>query len=140
MDSKDLMILSILEENARTPYVEIARRIGISESSVRKRIKKLEKAGVIKKYTAVIDPSKLGYNTVAIVGVDVIPEKYLAVVEALAKFPEVKRVFTSTGDHMIMIEVWARDAKHLNELIHMKYGKIDGVVKLCPAILLERIK
>ncbi len=140
MDSKDLMIISILEENARTPYVEIAKRVGISESSVRKRIKKLERAGVIKKYTAVVDPSKLGYSMVAIVGVDVVPEKYLAVVEALAKFPEVKKVFASTGDHMIMMEVWARDARHLNELIHTKYGRIEGVVKLCPAILLERIK
>ncbi|HDZ62381.1 MAG TPA: Lrp/AsnC family transcriptional regulator, partial [Nitrospirae bacterium] len=94
MDDKDLKIIEIRAEDSRTPFTEIAKRIRVSESTVRKRIKNLEDEGVIKKYSIIIDPAKIGYNTVAIVGLDVEPTKFLSVASKLTEFKEVKYVAT----------------------------------------------
>ena len=140
IDHKDKRIIEILEKNARVPNTEIAKMLGISESTVRKRISDLESKGVIKKYTVIVDPSKIGYNTVTILGVDVDPTKFLDVAKELAKLPETKYVATSTGDHMIMAEIWTKDGQTLAELISNRIGKIEGVKRICPAIILEKIK
>ena len=71
----DKEILSVLKDNARTPFLNIAKQLRVSESTIRKRVNHLEDNGVIKKYSAVIEPTKIGYGSVAIVGVDVKPEK-----------------------------------------------------------------
>ena len=140
IDQKDKKIIEILQKNARIPNTEIAKMLGISESTVRKRINDLESKGVIKKYTAIVDPSKIGYNTVTILGVDVDPTKFLDVAKELAKLPEAKYVATSTGDHMIMAEIWTKDGQTLAELVSNRIGKIEGVKRICPAIILEKIK
>ncbi len=140
IDQKDKRIIEILQKNARIPNTEIAKMLGISESTVRKRINDLESKGVIKKYTAIVDPSKIGYNTVTILGVDVDPTKFLDVAKELAKLPETKYVATSTGDHMIMAEIWTKDGQTLAELVSNRIGKIEGVKRICPAIILEKIK
>jgi Lrp/AsnC family transcriptional regulator for asnA, asnC and gidA len=140
MDYKDKKIIEILSRDSRTPNTEIAKKIGVSESTVRKRIKALEKKGVIEKYSIVVNPSKMGFNTVAIVGLDVEPSRFLRVASRLTEFKEVKYVATSTGDHMIMFEIWANNGKELTEIISHKIGRIDGINRICPSIILEKLK
>jgi Lrp/AsnC family transcriptional regulator for asnA, asnC and gidA len=100
----------------------------------------LKQEGVIKRFTVIIDPSKIGLNTVAIVGVDVDPSKLLEASQKMCEFPETRYVATSTGDHMIMTEIWARDGRELTKIISEKIGAIDGIKKICPAIILEKLK
>ena len=140
MDETDIGILKILIKNARTPFLDIAKKLRISESTVRKRVGNLEKSRVIKKYSAVVEPSKLGYGSVAIVGIDVKPEKFLGVAKTLTEFDNVKFVSTSTGDHMIMTEIWMENANDLRNFIDEKIEKLEGVIRTCPAILMERLK
>ncbi len=140
LDERDKIIIEILTKDARTPFTEIAKALGISETAVRKRVKALEEAGVIKQYTIVIDPSKLGYNLVSLTGIDTLPEKIFEVAEKLKEFEFVRNVYLTSGDHMIMVEVWAKDGNDLSDIISNKIGKIEGVVKVCPAIILERLK
>ena len=140
MDEKNKKIIEILQQDARTPYTEIAKRLKISESTVRKRISAMEKAGIIKKYSAIVDPAKMGYKTVTILGLDVEPSKFLEAAQKMATFPEAKYVATSTGDHMIMAEIWTKDGKELTDLITKRIGKIEGIKKICPAIILEKLK
>ena len=140
MDEKDRKIIEILEKNARTPFTQIAKEVGLSEGAVRKRVEALERKGVIRKYVAVVDPKKLGYNNVTILGLDVDPTKLLDIANEVAKIKAVRTVCLSTGDHMIMAEIWAKDGKELSEILAKKIGKIDGIKRLCPAILLEKIK
>lgn len=140
MDEKDRRIIEILEKNARTPFTQIAKEVGLSEGAVRKRVEALERKGVIRKYVAVVDPKKLGYNNVTILGLDVDPTKLLDIANEVAKIKEVRTVCLSTGDHMIMAEIWAKDGRELSEILAKKIGKIDGIKRLCPAILLEKIK
>jgi len=140
MDKKDKKIIEMLKRNARRPFTEMAEKLDVSEATVRKRVQKLEEENIIKKYTVHVDTEKLGYNTVTLLGLDVEPDKLLEACEKIAEVEEVKKVYTATGDHMIMSEVWARDNTHLSKILSQKIGEIDGVKNLCPAIILEEIK
>jgi len=140
LDERDRIIIDMLTKDARTPFTEIAKVLGISETAVRKRVKALEEAGVIKQYTAVVDPSRLGYNLVSLTGVDTLPEKIFDVASKLKEFEFVRKVYLTSGDHMIMAEVWAKDGEDLSDIISNKIGRIDGVTKVCPAIILEKLK
>jgi len=132
--------LSVLGDNARTPFLKIAKQLKVSESTIRKRVGILEDQGVIKKYSAVVEPAKLGYGSVAIVGIDVAPEKFLEVSKKLTKFDNIKFVATTTGDHMIMTEIWMDKASELRDFISDKIEKMDGVTRTCPAIINEKLK
>ena len=140
LDERDRIIIDMLTKDARTPFTEIAKVLGISETAVRKRVKALEEAGVIKQYTAVVDPSRLGYNLVSLTGVDTLPERIFDVASKLKEFEFVRKVYLTSGDHMIMAEVWAKDGEDLSDIISNKIGRIDGVTKVCPAIILEKLK
>ena len=140
MDSKDMKILNILMKDGRKPYTEIAKELGTSESSIRKRVRKMEEEGVIKGYKVEVEPSKIGYGVVALTGFDTNPEDFLTVANKLCEFDEIKKVWTSTGDHMIMTEIWARDGRELSDILFNKVGKIEGIKKVCPAIILEQLK
>jgi Lrp/AsnC family transcriptional regulator for asnA, asnC and gidA len=140
LDEIDTKILELLEEDARRSFTEMAEKLKISESSIRKRVSALQKEGVIKKFTIKVDHAKLGLNTAAIVGIDVDSDKMLEIAQELCDFKDVKCVATSSGDHMIMLEVWAKNGKELNNLISEKIGKIDGVRQICPALILEKLK
>ncbi|MEM0313501.1 MAG: Lrp/AsnC family transcriptional regulator [Candidatus Bathyarchaeia archaeon] len=140
VDKTDLAILKLLQEDASMPFTEIASRLSVSESTVRKRVEKLMREGVIRRFTVIVEPSKIGLKTIAIVGVDVDPSRLLEVSQKLCEIPEVKYVATSTGDHMIMTEIWTRDGRELTRILSEKIGKIEGIKKICPAIILEKLK
>ena len=140
IDRVDLEILKMLQEDGRTPFTDIAQKLKLSESTIRKRVQALQRKGVIRRFTVEIDPTKIGLRTIAIVGFDVEPTKLLEVAQKLCEIKEIRSVATSTGDHMIMTEIWTRDGRELTRLISNKIGKIDGVKKICPAIILEKLK
>ncbi len=139
LDDKDMAILRILAENSRTPYTEIAKRVGLSDVAVIKRVRKLESLGVIKGYTVVIDPSKLGYRTVSITGVDVEPERLFEVVAKLKELECVKYLALTSGDHSLMAIIWARNGEDMAR-IHEEISRLPGVKRVCPAVVLEVFK
>lgn len=139
-DEIDMKILQILEKDSRSSFNEIAKRLQLSESAIRKRVLGLQSKGVIKKFTIQVDPAKLGLHSVAIVGVDVEPTKLLEVAQKLCEISEIRSVATSTGDHMIMTEIWTKDGRELTKLLSEKIGAIEGVKKICPAMILEKFK
>ncbi|MBI2647396.1 Lrp/AsnC family transcriptional regulator [Candidatus Woesearchaeota archaeon] len=139
VDNLDLNIINILLKNSRTPFMQIAKKLKVSESTVRKRVSNLENNRIIKKYSLVVDATKIGFENVALIGVDVIPEKYLDIAKKLTEFNEVKYVASSTGDHMFMLEVWAKNGDELRELSE-KLKALDGVTRICPAIIKDTLK
>ncbi|MCO6040412.1 MULTISPECIES: HTH-type transcriptional regulator LrpA [Thermococcus] len=140
LDERDKVIIEMLTKDARTPFTEIAKVLGISETAVRKRVRALEEKGIIQQYTIKVNPQKLGYNLISITGVDTKPEKLFEVANKLKEFEFVRELYLSSGDHMIMAEIWAKDGEDLADIMSNKIGKIDGVTKVCPAIILERLK
>jgi Lrp/AsnC family transcriptional regulator for asnA, asnC and gidA len=140
IDDLDAKILRLLEADGSVSFTNIARKLKLNESTIRKRVLSLKEKGVIKKFCIIVDPAKIGLNTVAVVGIDASPDKLLEIAQKLTEMPETKYVATSTGDHMIMTEIWAKDGKELSQILSEKIGAIEGVKKICPAILLEKMK
>ena len=139
IDDKDRKIIEMLIENGRITFTEMAKVIGITEAAVRKRVKRLEEEGIIRKYTAIVNHKALGYNVVSLVGIDVESDKLLKIADTVASNDWARKVWITTGDHMIMIEVWAKDNDEFMKIIE-ELGKIEGVKRVCPAIVLETIK
>ena len=140
VDERDKRIIEILRKDARTANTEIAQKLDISEAAVRNRVNELQDKGVIKRFTIDVDPRKLGFNSIAIVGADVEPDCFLEAAEKLAEFDEVRDISLTTGDHMIMMEIWAEDEGQLTTILSEKVGKVEGIQRICPAVVLENLK
>jgi Lrp/AsnC family transcriptional regulator for asnA, asnC and gidA len=133
-------ILSVLEEDAQASYAEIAERAGVSKPTVRKYIDKLESEGVIVGYSADVDPKKLSSRSIALVGIDVASERYVEATRDLKELESIEKLYTSSGDHMLMAEVRAADGDGVGEAISGEILTIDGVEAAHPSFLQERLK
>ena len=133
-------ILEVLEEDAQASYAEIADRANVSKPTVRKYINQLEDEGVIVGYSADIDPKKLSSKTIALVGFDVASERYVEATKALRALDEVEALYSSSGDHMLMAEVRAKDGDELGEIISETLLEIEGITAAHPSFLQERLK
>jgi len=134
----DIDLIKILEEDCRKPFTEIARKFKVSEAAIRKRIKKLLKFGIIK-FTLDVDYKKLGYNYVAIVGIDTYPEHLVKVIEMLKEDKEVKELYSSAGDHMLLVKVIFKNNDDLKNFVK-KLEKNKMIKRVCPAIIVEKLK
>ena len=118
MDDIDKKILNILQENDKTQYQRIAKELNLGASTVHYRIKKLIQNDFILSFSAIIDPEKVGYSTSAVIGLNVDPLKMHEIALALTAFDEVQVVTTSSGDHDIILQILAKDGKHLWRFIN----------------------
>ncbi|MCD6549712.1 Lrp/AsnC family transcriptional regulator [Candidatus Micrarchaeota archaeon] len=135
----NIKLIKELMKNSRIKYVELAKMFGVTETAVRKKIHRLEEDGVIIGYTVIIDPKILGYNVDALIGLDTTPESYLNTLERLTKMDKVISVYSSSGDHMILIRVWLKDYRELSRFVRRLEG-MEGVTRVCPATIIEKIK
>lgn len=119
LDSLDIKILQMLANNARKPFLEIARECNVSGAAIHQRIQKLSSIGVIKGYEMLIEPSAVGYDTCAYIGFFLKdPSQFNHVVEELKKIPEVIECHFTTGQYDIFIKLYARNNDHLLHIIH----------------------
>ena len=141
-DSLDARILDALQRNGRVPQVEIAREVGLAPSAVLERMRKLEARGVIRGYTAVLDPKAAGLALLAFIAVRTTeaPEEEDTVAASLGKVPEVLEVHHVAGDDCFLVKVRARDAEHLGELLKGRIGRIKGVRSTRTTIVLGTLK
>ena len=128
----------MLMKNARIPKTKIAEELEVTETAVRKRISKLEKDGIILGYKAVINYRTAGLSA-SLTGVDVEPDKLWEVINRLKDLDEIKSMFLTTGDHMIMLEIVAESVEELSK-IHEKISELEGVKRICPAVILDVLK
>ncbi|HEX7033926.1 MAG TPA: Lrp/AsnC family transcriptional regulator [Nitrososphaera sp.] len=97
MDDADVKILKSLLRDARTSYRKVAEEIGVSPPTVLARVEKLEKEGIIKSYSAMLDHEKLGYDLTAIIHITATKGKIVDLEKQIAKFPNVCAVYDTTG-------------------------------------------
>ncbi len=137
LDDLDIAILSSLEANAKTTLLEMARQLGAPRSTIRERIRRLEKSGVIRGYTAVIDPAKLGFGIKVIVQVTrdqrVSMETY---VSEMTSVPEVTHVQLITGEADEVVTIYVRDVDHLRDVLYKCIGSLPGVLRTSTAVVL----
>ena len=126
MDELDREIIAILQSNGRASNARIARRIGVCEGTVRRRLKKLIADGVID-IVAVVDAERLGYDTEALVGVQVDPDKVMEVAANLGELPESNWVAITTGTYDVFMWVTLQSADQLGAFLREKLGIVSGV-------------
>ena len=141
IDELDARILSLLQGNARETQAEIARAVGLAPSAVLERIRKLETRGVIKGYTALLDPRVMGQGMLAFVAVrseEVLTDDSVA--QQLSQLAEVLEVHHVAGEDCYLVKVRTRDAEQLGALLRQRIGRIPGVKSTRTTIVLETVK
>ena len=126
MDNLDLLILDALQEDGRTPFTQIAKKVGVAESTIRSRYASLVERGVVQTI-AVIDPFALGYNSPALIGISTESGKINTVAQILERIPEVSYLILTLGGYDLMVEVFCRDREHLTEIITNQIQSIPGI-------------
>ncbi len=121
LDALDRKILKLIAEDARIPFLEVARACNVSGAAIHQRIQKLTTLGILKGSEFIIDPEKIGYETCAYVGLYLKdPESFDLVVEKLRKIPEVTECHYTTGGYDMFIKIYAKNNHHLLNIIHDK--------------------
>jgi Lrp/AsnC family transcriptional regulator, regulator for asnA, asnC and gidA len=139
MDEIDSDIIRSLVKNSRITLSQMSKDIDVPDATISNRLKKLEK-DVIKQYTLLIDPLKLGLTVTAIIIIQTESEKHGNVEIELSKLKDVSEVYSISGEYDILIKVWAHDLEELNKIVNNKIRSVDGVEDLTEMIVMERVK
>lgn len=143
LDSFDTDILHELQRNGRATINDIADKIGLSPSPVARRLRNLEKAGVISGYAALIDEAALGFEFSVFVSVklDRQVDDALANFEAAVRsFPEVVDCWLMTGNRDYLLRIATRGPADFERFLTSKFTKVSGVASIESSIPLRRVK
>lgn len=137
IDNVDLKIISLLNDDAKTPYTEIAKKVYVSSGTVHVRMRKLEDMGIVKSATLNIDFSKLGYDISAFLGIYLEKSSlYDTVIERLKEISEVINAYYTTGNYSIFAKIICKDTNHLRTVLD-KIQKVEGIDRTETLIVLE---
>ncbi len=126
MDDLDTKIIELLQTDGRASNARIARDVGVSEGTVRRRLRRLVQDEIIR-VVAVPDPEKMGYNTVAVIGIQADPDKIDDVAKLLAQMEETQYVSLTTGSFDIFIWVALPSSDALGIFLRRKVGLTPGI-------------
>ncbi|MDH5754735.1 MAG: Lrp/AsnC family transcriptional regulator [Candidatus Bathyarchaeota archaeon] len=142
LDATDLRILEALQDDARQTYTAIGKRLGVAHSTVYDRIKRMERHGIIKKYTAIIDAEKAGAkNITAIMTIFTNPKESEKVAEKLCEAPQVLEVYTSLSEELlIMAKVVAENQESLHAFIANSVAPLPGVLRIRTSMVTKKFK
>ncbi|WP_312910277.1 Lrp/AsnC family transcriptional regulator [Natronosalvus caseinilyticus] len=136
LDEIDEKLLRRLHEDGRMPYDALAAEVGLSESEVRERVEALEEEGVITRFTALTDPTKLGYISVAF-GITTDPTKTDSIAQQLEDHKNVYKIWILSGRHNIIIHSSFRDITDFQAFSHDILHNIDGIVRYESSIVTQ---
>lgn len=134
----DLELIKLLQKDSHISYVDLAKKFNVTETAIRKRIHSLEEKKVIKGYSVEIDYKKIGFDVCALIGIDTVPEKLVTFMEQM-KQEDAICIYYSSGDHMLMIEKCFKNTRELVEYVQ-KLENTKGITKVCPAIIMDKLK
>ncbi|MEM1584430.1 MAG: Lrp/AsnC family transcriptional regulator [Nitrososphaerota archaeon] len=139
LDDLDYKILAELLRDGRASFRKIAEKLGVSVSTIVSRVEALEKNGIIKGYTALVDPTKIGYTFSAVVHVRIKHGKLLEVQRAIASYPNVYGVYDVTGESDSIILARFRNREELSTFIKTLLAN-EYVERTITYIVLDTIK
>jgi DNA-binding Lrp family transcriptional regulator len=139
VDDTDRRIVALLQENARRSFQDIGGRVALSAPAVKRRVDRLEEAGVITGYGAAIEPEKFGWHTHAFVGLYC--EGRMSgreILDAVRGHPEVVGAYTVAGEASAILHVRAEDTKHLEGALE-RIRDVKGVLRTQTQIVLSTL-
>ncbi|SHJ32357.1 DNA-binding transcriptional regulator, Lrp family [Nocardiopsis flavescens] len=139
LDRVDERIIAVLGADARMSFAEIGVRVGLSPSAVKRRVDRLVESGAVRGFTVVVDPRAVGWTTEAFI------ELYCRartspgeIRTVLTRYPEITSACTVTGEADAIVQVRARDTRHLEEVIE-RIGAEPFVVRTKSTLVLSRL-
>ena len=139
MDEIDHRIVALLRENARRSFQDIGGRVALSAPAVKRRVDRLERDGVIRGYSANVDPSAIGWNTHAFV--ELFCEGRMSgeeVSDAVGQHPEVEAAYTIAGSPSAILHLRASDTRHLEQALE-RIRDTPGVIRSQTQVVLSTL-
>jgi Lrp/AsnC family leucine-responsive transcriptional regulator len=141
LDAKDRHILSLVQRDAKLAQAEIAKRVGLSAAAVNERLKKLEHAGVIRGWTAVVEPSAAGAPLAAFVEVFIEHPRFeAAFLDRIRGLDEVQECHHITGEFSLILKVRVRDMEAMQQLLLRTLNGMEGVRQTRTVMVLSTVK
>ncbi|MBQ5943912.1 MAG: Lrp/AsnC family transcriptional regulator [Bacteroidales bacterium] len=143
LDRTDILILKVLQENARITNKELALKVHLSPSPVFERLRRLETGGYIRKYSAILDADKLGQGFVVFCSVKlrqmntVIANDF---VEKIQEIPEVTECYNISGEFDYLLKIHAPDMKYYNHFLINVLGQIESLGSIQSSFVMNEIK
>ena len=128
LDAFDIRIINELTSDARIPWIQLAKKLKVSNTLIHQRIKKLKAAGILNNATFQLDAWKLGYETSAFTQIMIDhPKKHRLVEKQLEKIPEIVECVNIAGRYALLVKIFAKNNRHLRDIIYGKIQTIEGV-------------
>jgi len=128
LDPIDIRILLELTFDARIPFVQLAKKLKVSNTLIHQRMKKLKNAGILKNAAYQLNPWELGYQTSAYTQIMLTDSKHHRNVEdQLAKIPEIVECVNIAGRYALLVKIFAKNNRHLRDIIYEKIHVLKGV-------------
>lgn len=139
LDELDKQILAILQEDGRASHVHIARQLGVGHTRVRDRVLRMEEAGVIEGYRAIINPERMGWGVLCIVQLKTDQQyNFDSLAADILAIDEVVEVTNVTGAVDAHIRIWAKDVSHMREILYSKLSALPSHKNTNSTIVLKR--
>lgn len=139
MDTIDTQIVALMRENSRRSFQDIGRQVALSAPAVKRRVDRLECSGVLKGYTAVVDPAAMGWSTHAFVALYCEGRMSAGEVRAAVdRHPEVVAAYTVAGEASAVLHVRAEDTAHLEAALE-RIRDAEGVVRTQTQVVLTTL-
>jgi Lrp/AsnC family leucine-responsive transcriptional regulator len=143
IDPYDRILLKTLQENGRASNVELSDRVNLSAPQCYRRVRRLETDGIIRGYSAQIDPSAIGLGVVAYVNLHIDREQYEQVhllEKTIRQFPEILECYTISGDFDYLLKVVATDLKSFSNFLTERLMQVPAVSGVRSMVCLQEIK
>jgi|TARA_Y100000996_G_scaffold308171_1_gene244885 DNA-binding Lrp family transcriptional regulator len=139
IDDIDKKIIKVLEDDARTSLRKISELVDVSLGTVSNRVKRMEKNGVIKGYSVILNPDNIGWELNVVIGLRIQKGRLIEIQERIAKDSRVHGVYDVTGDFDSMVIARAKNRKDLDDL-SKNVLSIDGVERSITHLVLNTVK
>jgi Lrp/AsnC family transcriptional regulator, leucine-responsive regulatory protein len=142
-DQLDHTILEELQRNGRVSVADLSRQIHLSPPAVYQRIKRLEKAGIVRRYVALLDREAAGYDVLGFVRLFIQPHTPTHIQQfqaAIEKLPTVLECYRLAGSHDILLKIIARNNRELDQFITQHLMTIPGVERIETSVALHEMK
>ncbi|MCF6248111.1 MAG: Lrp/AsnC family transcriptional regulator [Desulfobacula sp.] len=143
LDKIDKQILNTLQKNGKITNSKLSKIVGISAPATLERVKRLELAGVISHFTAVLDPEKIGFSIIAMVNISLSLSSLSSVVAIKEKFIELDEVvecYQIAGANDFIMKVIAKDIKAYGEFMNKKLTQIEGIQIIKSSFVIDNVK
>jgi Lrp/AsnC family transcriptional regulator for asnA, asnC and gidA len=139
LDSVDWQIIQVLQQDGRTSNVKIARQVGVSEPTVRKRLERLLSAQMIR-IVAMPDATRLGFHTIAFMTLRVDLARVDQIADKIDRLPQVRTIYLTTGGSELILEAWFTSSEDLLHFMTEHIGGISGIRGTTTSHVLRTIK